>query len=28
NEKLKVVAILSGSGIDNETIIKCLNETL
>ncbi|CAF1334788.1 unnamed protein product [Adineta steineri] len=28
NRKLKVVAILSGSGINNETIIKCLNETL
>ncbi len=25
---LKVVAILSGAGIDNETIIKCLKETL
>jgi threonine dehydratase len=24
----KVVAILSGAGIDNETVIKCLNETL
>jgi len=28
NEKLKVVAVLSGGGINNETIIKCLNETL
>lgn len=27
-ETIKVVAILSGGGIDNETIIKCLNETL
>jgi threonine dehydratase len=27
-EPIKVVAILSGAGIDNETIIKCLNETL
>jgi len=28
NEKLKVVAVLSGAGIDNETIIQCLRETL
>lgn len=29
NDKpLKIVAVLSGGGIDNETIIKCLNETL
>lgn len=29
NDKpLKIVAILSGGGIDNETIIKCLKETL
>jgi threonine dehydratase len=28
NKKLKVVAVLSGGGINNETIIKCLNETL
>ena len=26
--KLKVVAVLSGAGIDNETIINCLRETL
>ncbi|CAF0790513.1 unnamed protein product [Adineta ricciae] len=25
---LKIVAVLTGAGIDNETIIKCLNETL
>ncbi|CAF3799582.1 unnamed protein product [Rotaria socialis] len=28
SEPFKVVAILSGGGIDNETIIKCLKETL
>jgi threonine dehydratase len=27
-EPIKVVAILTGAGIDNQTIIKCLNETL
>ncbi len=27
-ETIKVVALLSGGGIDNETIVKCLNETL
>ena len=27
-EPIKVVAILSGAGIDNKTIIQCLNETL
>ncbi|UJR32978.1 hypothetical protein I4U23_020441 [Adineta vaga] len=27
-KQFKVVAVLSGAGIDNETIIKCLNETL
>lgn len=26
--QLKIVAVLSGGGIDNEKIIKCLNETL
>jgi threonine dehydratase len=26
--QLKVVAVLSGGGIDNETIIRCLQETL
>ncbi len=25
---IKVVAILTGAGIDNQTIVKCLNETL
>ncbi|CAF0912638.1 unnamed protein product [Rotaria sordida] len=28
NQPLKIVAVLSGAGIDNETIIKCLKETL
>ena len=28
NKQFKIVAVLSGGGIDNETIIKCLNETL
>lgn len=28
NKPFKVVAVLSGGGIDNETIIKCLTETL
>jgi threonine dehydratase len=28
NEKFKIVAVLSGAGIDNETLIKCLKETL
>jgi len=28
NGPFKVVAVLSGGGIDNETIIKCLRETL
>ena len=27
-EPLKLVAVLSGGGIDNETIIRCLQETL
>ena len=27
NETIKVVAVLSGGGIDNETIIKCLSGT-
>ncbi|CAF2159265.1 unnamed protein product [Rotaria magnacalcarata] len=27
-EPVKIVAILTGAGIDNETIVKCLNETL
>jgi threonine dehydratase len=28
NGPLKIVAVLSGAGIDNETIIKCLKDTL
>ena len=28
NESIKVVAVLSGAGIDNETVGKCLNGTL
>ncbi len=28
SEPLKIVAVLSGGGIDNETIIKCLNDNL